>query len=276
MRFLRWVSVLAFLTFAGCASQTDLPPISESGVHLPGKIVWRDLLTSDVETAGRFYEQLLGWDIEPWSHDYHVILHQGRLIGGIARKRDADKQAQWIAFMSVTDVNQAVEIVRSSGSRVILPPRDMPLRGSVAVIEDSEGAAFGVVHSDSGDPPDREADIGDWLWEEVWVTDPDAVLPFYEKIAGLRPANINIQGVDYRYLESDGTPRMGVVKKPDVKIGNSWVNYVRVADPEAVARRAESLGGKVLMAPREDIRQGSVAIIADPTGGALLVQRWPL
>lgn len=271
-----WALALAVVALSGCARQSELPPVSESGIYLPGKIVWRDLLTADVEEAGRFYEQLLGWDVEPWTEDYHVILHQGRLIGGIARKKDANKQARWIPFMSVPDVDQAIGTVQANGSKVILAPIDLPLRGRVALVDDPQSAAFGVMHSDGGDPPDRKADIGDWLWEEVWVTNPDAVLPFYEKLAGLELRSIRVQGIEYRYLESEGAPRMGVVEKPDVSVDNTWVNYVRVEDPAAIAERAEALGGKVLMAPREDIRQGSVAIIADPTGGVILVQKWPL
>jgi hypothetical protein len=35
------------------------------------------------------------------------------------------------------------------------------------------------------------------------------------------------------------------------------------------------LGGTVLFAPRPDVRSGSLAIVADPTGAALALQRWP-
>jgi uncharacterized protein len=50
---------------------------------------------------------------------------------------------------------------------------------------------------------------------------------------------------------------------------------VRVADPSASALRAQRLGGRVLLAPRADVRNGSVALIADPTGAVLALQRWP-
>ena len=276
MRYRGWISFLALLILAGCTVRPELPPISESGTHSPGKIVWRDLLTSDVDEAGRFYEQLLGWETERLSDGYRLILFEGRPIGGIARKDDDETAAQWVPFMSVADVDRAVGTVEASGSEVYLSPIDLPKRGTLALVADPQGAAFGVMRSEGGDPADRKAAIGDWLWNELWLEDPDAVLPFYQKLAGLRPESVDADGVDYRFLESDGVPRAGLVKRPESVIRNTWVNYVRVEDPSDMARRAEALGGRVLMAPRPDVRRGSVAIIADPTGGAILLQKWPV
>jgi predicted enzyme related to lactoylglutathione lyase len=37
-----------------------------------------------------------------------------------------------------------------------------------------------------------------------------------------------------------------------------------------------SLGGKVVLAPRPDIRNGTLAVVADPSGAVLALQKWPL
>jgi len=42
------------------------------------------------------------------------------------------------------------------------------------------------------------------------------------------------------------------------------------------AARAAQLGGRVLLAPRSDLRDGTLALIADPTGAVLALQKWPL
>ena len=55
-----------------------------------------------------------------------------------------------------------------------------------------------------------------------------------------------------------------------------WLPFVRVADPAALAARVVALGGKVLIAPRAEVRRGTLAVIADPTGGAVALQKWPL
>jgi hypothetical protein len=49
-----------------------------------------------------------------------------------------------------------------------------------------------------------------------------------------------------------------------------------VEDPAAFAAKALSLGGKVVIEPRADVRKGTLAIVNDPTGAALALQKWPL
>jgi predicted enzyme related to lactoylglutathione lyase len=56
----------------------------------------------------------------------------------------------------------------------------------------------------------------------------------------------------------------------------NWLPYVRVEDPAAMAARVASLGGRVLIPPSSGIRGGTLAVILDPTGGAMALQKWPL
>jgi hypothetical protein len=35
------------------------------------------------------------------------------------------------------------------------------------------------------------------------------------------------------------------------------------------------LGGKVLLAPRPDLRKGSLAVVADPAGAVVALQKYP-
>ena len=43
-----------------------------------------------------------------------------------------------------------------------------------------------------------------------------------------------------------------------------------------MAARAVSLGGKLVIEPRADVRKGTLAVVTDPTGAALALQKWPL
>jgi hypothetical protein len=49
-----------------------------------------------------------------------------------------------------------------------------------------------------------------------------------------------------------------------------------VADPDASAARAAQLGGRTLLAPRAELRNRTLALIADPSGAVLALQKWPL
>jgi predicted enzyme related to lactoylglutathione lyase len=75
-------------------------------------------------------------------------------------------------------------------------------------------------------------------------------------------------------LERDGQPRVGLLDTPSPRIGNTWVAYIRVADVDAAVNKIKALGGYVLMAPTMAIRNGTAAVITDPSGAAYVLQEW--
>ena len=81
-----------------------------------------------------------------------------------------------------------------------------------------------------------------------------------------------MDGNKYRYLKHGDLPRVGLLEKPGPAVKNTWVAYIRVEDIMATTAKVETLGGRVVMAPRADIRNASVAIITDPSGAGLIIQ----
>ena len=280
----RWV-VLA-VAVSACAVRgggVTVPPLTPAptGTHQVGKFVWFDLLTNDVPAVTRFYRGLFGWDFATSDDDstYTVILHRGTPIGGVVftdRLEEDVKTSQWLSWLSVPDIDGAVEFVRGSGGLVHAKPRDLPERGRVAVVSDPQGALVAFVRAAGGDPPDRAAAPGEWLWSELWTSDTDAAMSFYESLVGYRREAFD-DGVSrpYHILRAGDRPRAGVMEIPFDGVRPNWLPYVRVEDPAAVAAQSETLGGAVLIPVSNDIRGGSVALIADPSGAVLAVQRWP-
>ena len=76
-------------------------------------------------------------------------------------------------------------------------------------------------------------------------------------------------------LGQGGKNSAGIYVMPWKDLNSTWLPYVRVADAGAAAEKAKSLGGRVVLAPRADIRDGSLAIVVDPTGAALALQKFP-
>ncbi|MFL7868771.1 MAG: hypothetical protein AB8I58_08085, partial [Anaerolineales bacterium] len=53
---------LAVVFLGGCASRLpELPVIGTEGNTLPGKVVWHDLVTPDLDKSRAFYGELFGW-----------------------------------------------------------------------------------------------------------------------------------------------------------------------------------------------------------------------
>ena len=48
-----------------------------------------------------------------------------------------------------------------------------------------------------------------------------------------------------------------------------------LTDPAVAAAKAESLGGKILLPVSPQVREGTMAVIQDPTGAVLVLQKVP-
>jgi predicted enzyme related to lactoylglutathione lyase len=268
---------------AGCAGidPARIPAIAtDADVRMPGKVVWHDLLSEDPEAAKRFYGELFGWtfrDVDLGAgRTYTVIEHEGQTIGGIVDGRDLNRTtnvSRWIPVLSVADMDRAVAAARADGGSVYRTPVEIPRRGRMAVIGDPQGSVLALLESNTGDPADRLANQGDWLWNEIWTTDLDATVAFYRRLEPAFELDSARDG-SYRFLRAGGKPRVGVLPMPFPEIKPTWVAYVRTSDPAAIAAKAAELGGRVLLAPRENPNGGTVAILNDPSGAGFLVQTW--
>jgi predicted enzyme related to lactoylglutathione lyase len=267
------VCIPVFQLLAGCATLKLTPVVSPpTGVYHQGKFVWYDLLTSDVAIARDFYGELFGWSFKEQGR-YTVVLNKAQPIGGMVEvqpKDGKDHAARWLALLSVPDVDQAAAMVLKAGGTVHEGPVDMKNRGRGALVSDPQGAHLVLLHSSSGDPVDTEPPMGAWLWVELWSKDPKAAVAFYEELGGYS----SVAGEeDYWFLWKDEW-RGGVRFVPDEDLEVRWIPTVRVPDTVTIAEHAEKLGGQVLVQPQDDSIGGSVALIEDPTGGLLIVQRW--
>lgn len=274
--------ILALSSSLGCSGPSaTLPPIAEeaSDRPLPGKFVWHNLVTSDPEAARAFYGALFGWDFDVKEGGrYSVILHRGRNVGGIldaTTAGDPPKRAHWLSAVSVTDLDGSLQAVRAAGGKQLETPIDVAGIGRVVTVEDADGALLHLLAPAHGDPPDQDTAVHGWLWHELLANDTKRALSFYEEAFGYQvKAVTRDSGRDYNVLWSSGGPRAAVLENPFDDVRSVWVPYVRVEDPEALGTAVEALGGKVIIAPRPDLRNGTLAVVVDPSGAPLALQKW--
>jgi predicted enzyme related to lactoylglutathione lyase len=289
---LLWKAALVLLaggaSLIGCSSRaTTTPPAgaaSAPGYH-PGKFVWHDLVTRHPASARRFYGELLGWEFRDTTRNgkpYAVARVGGAPVAGIVlHSEPTDKPAAWLSYMSVPDVDEAVDRVSAAGGKTLYAAADLLDVARVAVVSDPQGAALGLVRVTGGDPADGPSPRpGHIFWMEYLAEDAPAAVSFYETLSGYESTVKETEGgAEYYVLRRDGRSRAGLFQIPadsDENVDPNWLPYVRVDDPAALAGRVASLGGRVLLAPEAGIRGGTLAIVADPTGGALALQKWPL
>ncbi len=223
---------------------------------------------------------LLGWEFEEsraFGAPYTLVKSEGRYIAGISRTRRPQPHqpvSQWISFMSVNDVDRSVQQTQAAGGSLVAGPADLPNVGRGAVVVDPEGAPLGLLRSRIGDPADTQAPaMHAFLWTEHLSRDPQASAAFYANLVGYEVRRIDSAGRPYWVLVK-GRERAGLLRNPIAVDRPVWLAYVRVADVAAAAARTVQLGGRVLLAPRQDVRNGTLALIADPTGAMLALQTW--
>ena len=279
------VLTILILTVSGCSPDLPIvPPINTTptGESHPGKFVWRDLMTDDVSAVKKFYSELFGWtylDVGESDNNYSVVLDDGKPIAGIFKLRDVDaehKYSQWISYLSVADMNQAVKYTKASGGSIYKEPFELPNRGVVSYVFDSQQAVLAFVKSSSGDPKDGDPVYNEWLWTELWTNDVDKSINFYSELFGYNHKKFNTKAENkYHVFEKEGKPRAGVVKIPFEYVKPHWMPYIAVKDPTEIVKKVEQLGGTVYLGT-EGISGNNAAIIADPSGAVFTVQKWPL
>jgi len=275
-------TLLLLWTFGLAAAPQELPPLSavSGSPRLPGKFVWADLVTDDVPAARQFYARLFGWTFRD-AGSYVIAANDERPVCGMfQRPRPADRpdgRPRWLAYLSVGSVEKAQRAVTKAGGRVLAAPQKFPKRGEQALFADGEGALFGVMRSDSGDPPDFMAEPGDWIWIQLLSRDGKKASEFYRAVGGYDVVEntASNRASDY-VLTSKGYARATVrtIPKAAEQVQPNWLPFVRVKSIGESLAQVRQLGGKVLLEPRPELLERRVAVIADPTGAAIGLLEW--
>jgi predicted enzyme related to lactoylglutathione lyase len=255
-------------------------PVAAQGGESPstGRTSWHDLVTRDLETSRKFLAEVFGWSFGETQSgkklDYAVASLDGHPVAGLAQaKETGGNTSQWLTYVTVPDLDAAITAATAGGASVAIKPMKINDRGRGAVLLDPQGAPFGLLERGAPAPQGHAAPVKTWVWHELFTKDVDAAATFYEKLFGVRRRMVKVGEADHLLLQVDTLPVVGVLESPKPEIRPHWLPFVRVPDINAVIAKTTELGGRVILAPRPDLRNGTVAIIADPTGAAVGVQQ---
>ncbi len=276
----------AGLITAARADTAGFPPLLDTPAttHIPGKFIFSELVTPDLAGAERFYGALFGWtfrDIPLQRLHYAEALSGGHNVAGLIERPlppGSPHRPDWLPFISTTATDASVAAATANGGRVLFPARDIPGFGREAVLADPNGAVFAVLQSASGDPADTETAPDDFIWSSLLTPDPQGAATFYGKLFGYTPYPAPDTGGVHHLIVADGTySRASINPLPQGMPATArarWLRFIRVDDAAAVAAKATSLGGRVLVEPHVDREGATVAVLADPTGAVFGVLEW--
>lgn len=237
--------------------------------HLPGKFVWFEHLSADSAAARRFYDALFGWHTEltpmGGAEPYPLIMNGNEGIGGF-RTAPPGAPTMWMPYLSVADVDASHAAAVTAGANSLMPPTDFAPVGRGATLADPTGAAFSIWTSAQGDRADPEkTPFGDWMWNELTTPDERKALAFYERVFGYTHDTMDMgpQG-SYYLLKTGEKMRGGLMRSPMSDTPPLWMPYVAVADCDATAAQAQSLGAQLIAPPTDIPNVGRFAAVLDP------------
>ena len=249
-----------------------------------GQFVWYELTTPDPEASKRFYQPLVGWSTQPFDNDYSMWTLGGEPLGGIFRL-GPEQQAQgippnWMPYVEVDSVDQTAQKGASLGGKIVVPPADIPNTGRFAVLQDPQGATFGIYKTATqSNPWDGTSRVGRFSWHELMTTDYRAAFDFYRRLFGWdMTSEVDMGGLGmYRMYGLQGKPYGGMFDRtPDMaNVPPFWLPYIHVKDVKASTEAAKRAGATVVNGPMEVPGGDMIVVLSDPTGAAIALHQAP-
>jgi len=265
---------------------------------------WVDTSQPDPDAAAQFYEGLFGWELEdvmpPGSEVKYLMARiRGRDVAAISSPpQDAPPIATWNTYVWVDSADDTAAKARDAGGELAMPPFDVMDAGRMAVIADPEGAVICLWQAKESKGAQVVNEHGSVNFNGLNTRDADGAKDFYGAVFGWGTLDLGPGGGMWTlpgygdHLEelNPGTrEQMASMGAPpgfeDVvaaltPIGDDqpdvpphWSVTFGVDDADAIAVRAEELGG-ALVVPPMDAPWVRMTVIRDPQGAAFIANQF--
>lgn len=244
-----------------------------------GQFVWYELTTPDTAAARKFYPAITGWGTQEFDKDYTMWTTRGVPFAGIFRLGPEQRQQgippNWMPYVDVDNVDETARKATSLGGKTVHGPQDIPNTGRFAVLQDPQGATFGIYKSNrSSQSWDGTPVLGRFSWHELMTTDYKKALEFYRQLFGWeKTGEMDMGGGSMYYMYgTKGKMFGGIFNRPPemAAMPPFWLVYIHVKDVKKAVETATRAGAFVKQPPME-VPGGMVAILGDPQGAAFAV-----
>jgi uncharacterized protein len=244
-----------------------------------GRFVWYELITTDVAAARAFYTRVLGWGAQDASmpHIAYTFFTVGNtpasgLVGLPEAARKADTRPAWIGYVTVGNVDAAVDRIRRLGGAVHVPPTDLLNVSRFAIVADPQMAPLALVKwlnppAEGLREPSAPGRVG---WHELLAADCETAFDFYGQMFGWHKADAGADqaGAEapYHLIAARGRTIGSMYAKPALVPASMWLYYFNVSDIDAAAARVTAAGGHVVEGPLEVPGGNRMVRCVDPQG----------
>jgi predicted enzyme related to lactoylglutathione lyase len=264
--------------------------------YIPGVPCWVDTNQPDPEAAAHFYGALFGWELQeqmPADAGAHYLAARirGEDVAAISSiPPGAPAVATWNTYVWVDSADATAAKVRDAGGTVMAEPFDVFDAGRMAVLADPEGAAFNVWEPRRHRGATVVNEHGAVNFNDLRTRDPERAAAFYGAVFGwttldmgggpsmwmlpgygdfLEQINPGTRARNEEYGAPEGfidvVASLSVLGDDQPDTPAHWGVIFGIDDADAAARRAQELGGTVVVAPF-DAPWVRVTVITDPQG----------
>ena len=241
-----------------------------------GQFVWYELLTPDPDAAKKFYASIAGWGTQPFDKDYTMWTTAGAPFAGLYRlgpeMRQQGVPPNWMPYVESSNVDETVRLASALGGTVKVPASDIPNVGRFAVLQDPQGATFGIYKTSGPSMAwDGTPVLGRFSWHELMTTDYRKAFEFYQKLFGWeKTGEMDMGGGNMYFMYGKGQPFGGIFNRHGdmMSMPPFWMVYIYVKDVRKAVDIATRNGASVHRPPMEVPGGGTIAILADPQGAA--------
>jgi hypothetical protein len=254
--------------------------MSEVTAHAPGRFSWVELVANDAATAGRFYQDLFGWDkreipMGPGSV-YTIFESGGRDVAAMYGRGPEERKgpSYWRCYVSVVSADDMAARARELGAEVLAEPFDVFGVGRMAMLEDPSGATVALWQPGSHIGVGRIGEPGALCWNELLTRDIETAGSFYGELFGWNLRALEFGDAIYNVFENEGVAVAGMMAMPGAADAPpNWLPYFGVTDCDDRVRAAEAAAGMVYVSPTEVPGVGRFAVLGDPQGATFAMIR---
>jgi predicted enzyme related to lactoylglutathione lyase len=116
-----------------------------------GEASWHELMTTDVDAAMKFYQDVFGWEPSDAMDmgemgKYQMFNRPHGMIGGMMKKPAelGNVPPNWAIYFRVPEINAAAERVKANGGQILNGPMEVPGGDWIVNAMDPQGAAFSL------------------------------------------------------------------------------------------------------------------------------------
>jgi uncharacterized protein len=206
-----------------------------------------------------------------------VMAEDGGYVAGMLPLND-DMRAGgarpcWLGYIGVDDVDASVSRITQAGGRVLMPARDIPGVGRLAMVTDPQGVPFyvmrGAVDGTSTAFASERPQPGHCAWNELFTSDQPGAMQFYgEQFGWTQDGEMDMGPLGkYQFLRHGFMLGAVMPKPPHVPVPG-WNFYFRVKDIDAATAKVTASGGSVLHGPQQVPGGDFVINGIDPQGAS--------